>query len=34
MSVIADSVKAGLLVLFLGGIVVTFLRLGKRYVSA
>ena len=33
-SVIADSVKAGLLVMFLGGIVVTFLRLGKRYVSA
>jgi len=34
MSVIADSVKAGLLVLFLGGVVVTFLTLGKRYVSA
>jgi putative peptide zinc metalloprotease protein len=34
MSVVADSVKAGLLLLFLGGVVITFLRLGKRYVSA
>lgn len=34
MSLLADSVKAGLLMLFMGGIVVMFLRLGKRFVSA
>lgn len=34
VSLVADSVKAGLLVLFMGGLVITFLRLGTRFVSA
>lgn len=34
MSLLADSIKAFLLLLFMGGIVVTFLRLGRKLVTA